>query len=213
MTPGRSRSSVVTRGGRATALVSPRCRLSSPSRDPRPARATEDARAARGSATVHFASRGVSAKRLPSVAWNSDHHPNGCSTGGCGNSTPRALIWSYVSGQVVAVEHDVRGRQPLRSGRPLALPQAQNDGHRSVGRPHLEPAFLAVGRVLDEFEAERLRPEGQRAILVVDLEDDLMDSPDHLLPPYPSPGLRSTKHASAVGTAFDGKFPVIQTIS
>jgi hypothetical protein len=35
--------------------------------------------------------RGTRASRLPSGSSNSDHQPKGCSTGGCGNFTPRAL--------------------------------------------------------------------------------------------------------------------------
>jgi hypothetical protein len=35
----------------------------------------------------------------------------------------------------------------------------------------------------DELEAERLGPEGQGAILVVDLEHDLVNAPDHRVSP------------------------------
>src|SRR5919106_1465947 len=47
-----------------------------------------------------------------------------------------------------------------------------------VGRSDLQPALLAVRCVLDDLEAHRRGPELFRALLVVDVQHDLLDS-DH----------------------------------
>jgi hypothetical protein len=58
---------------------------------------------------------------------------------------------------------------------------AKDDRHGSIRCSHLEPPTFAVGCVLRDLEAERLRPESQGAVLILDLDLHLVDSPDHLL--------------------------------
>src|SRR5262245_40937406 len=57
--------------------------------------------------------------------------------------------------EVVAVEEDARGRQRLRGGRQLTLPDSEDERCLPVRCSDLEPALFAVLRVVREFEVQR----------------------------------------------------------
>src|SRR6266498_5080956 len=46
--------------------------------------------------------------------------------------------------------------------------------------PHLEPALIPVRDVLDELEAHLFGPELLGTLLILDVDDDLADTSDHL---------------------------------
>ena len=89
------------------------------------------------SAVVAARSRGWRANRFPSLSWNIDHQPKLCSTGGCGNSTPRAPRLLVRPRQVVAAEEDVRCRR--FRGRSVARPAQEGEHRESCSCPAYRP--------------------------------------------------------------------------
>ena len=56
---------------------------------------------------------------------------------------------------------------------PVLIP-FENETDFSIRRPHFKPSLLTVGRIHRDLEAE-LRPEVHGAILIFDLDHDLVD--------------------------------------
>jgi hypothetical protein len=88
---------------------------------------------------------------------------------------------------VGASEHDIGRWQPFRDGRPIPRPArgpAEDEQHRSIGRPDFEPPLIAIRHVLCDVEAHPFRPERLGSILVLDVDDDFAHTTDaHRGPP------------------------------
>ena len=101
--------------------------------------------------------------------------PHGCSCGGATNSTPRALSSSYVRwtlSQASAPLKLLPGFGPSSVGE-------QDEPRVGASDAQFDPALGAERLIGDELEAQFLRVEGERPILIDGRNADELDGCDH----------------------------------
>ena len=103
---------------------------------------------------------------------------------------------------VVAVEEDVRVRKDVgdvASGLVGGTP-AQDEHDGAIGRLDLDPAFVAERLVASQRKADDVGPEALRRLLIVDGDDHLPHTADHIVDAG-RPVLRGAKDSSSVETS------------